>query len=553
MLKENLVETFAATVREFWDQPCYSDYEGATLRYSEVASRLLMLHHIFREAGLQRGDKIALAGRNSAHWAVAYFATLTYGAVSVPILPDFTAEEIHHIVAHSDAVLLIVADSVYDRLDDDRMKGLRGILRLEDFSLRSCRQKRLAEIVAAAPTAYLPRASALLSPDRLRFAPVPGGDLASIVYTSGTTGFSKGVMLSHHSLMVNARFYLDCLDLSRNQRLVSFLPLAHCYGCAFDLLAPSLGGCHVTFLEKLPTPKVLLQVFAEIKPTVVLSVPLIIEKIYRNRIKPQLESPAVRVMLKIPALNRLIHRRIKQRVRAVFGGEFQEIVIGGAAFNREADAFFQSIGLELANGYGMTECGPLISFSLSRNKPPLGSVGKVIPYLECRIDMQDAATGIGEVLVRGENVMLGYYKDPGASREAIDHDGWLHTGDLGRLDADGFLFLTGRCKNIILSPSGQNVFPEEIEAKLNELPYVMESLVLDNGGKICALIYPDMDRADRDRLDERQLAEMMERNRQAMNSRPPAYAAVSQIKLIFDEFEKTPTKKIKRRLYNFFG
>ncbi|MDY0109436.1 MAG: AMP-binding protein [Candidatus Krumholzibacteria bacterium] len=553
MLKENLVETFAATVRKFWDQPCYSDYEAATLRYSEVASRLLMLHHIFREAGLQRGDKIALAGRNSAHWAVAYFATLTYGAVSVPILPDFTAEEIHHIVTHSDAVLLIVADSIYDRLDDDRMKGLRGILRLEDFSLRSCRQKRLAEIVAAAPTAYLPRASALLSPDRLRFAPVPGGDLASIVYTSGTTGFSKGVMLSHHSLMVNARFYLDCLDLSRNQRLVSFLPLAHCYGCAFDLLAPSLGGCHVTFLEKLPTPKVLLQVYAEIKPTVVLSVPLIIEKIYRNRIKPQLESPAVRVMLKIPALNRLIHRRIKQRVRAVFGGEFQEIVIGGAAFNREADAFFQSIGLELANGYGMTECGPLISFSLSRNKPPLGSVGKVIPYLECRIDMQDAATGIGEVLVRGENVMLGYYKDPGASREAIDHDGWLHTGDLGRLDADGFLFLTGRCKNIILSPSGQNVFPEEVEAKLNELPYVMESLVLDNGGKICALIYPDMDRVDRDRLDERQLAEMMERNRQALNSRLPAYAAVSQIKLIFDEFEKTPTKKIKRRLYNFFG
>jgi long-chain acyl-CoA synthetase len=553
MLKENLVESFTACVRRHWDDPCYTDHGGATLRYSDVAARILMLHHIFREAGVERGDKIALVGRNSSHWAVTYFATLTYGAVIVPILPDFTAEEIHHITSHSDAVLLFAADAIYDKLDDERMKHLKGILRLEDFSLRSANQKRLPEIVARAPSTYQGQAGALLSPRGLRFAPVPGGDLASIVYTSGTTGFSKGVMLNHHSLMVNARYYLDCLDLSTNRRIVSFLPLAHCYGCAFDLLAPSVGGCHVTFLDKMPTPKVLLEVFAEVKPVVVLSVPLIIEKIYRNRIKPQVETPLMRSLLKLPALKGLIHKRIRERVRAIFGGEFQEIVIGGAAFNREADAFFRRIGFDLANGYGMTECGPLISYTLVRDKPPLGSVGRVIPYLECRIDVQDQATGIGEVLVRGENVMLGYYKDPEATRETIDQDGWLHTGDLGHLDPDGFLFLTGRCKNMILSASGQNIYPEEIEAKLNNLAFVMESLVLDCGGKICALVYPDVDRVDQAGLDEAQLAEVMERNRRELNEQLSAYAAVSRIQLIFEEFEKTPTKKIKRRLYNAFG
>ncbi len=550
MLKENLVATFTAAVRENWDRPCYSDHEGATLRYSEVASRILQLQHIFREAGVQRGDKIALVGRNSAHWAVTYFATLCYGAVSVPILPDFTAEEIHHITTHSDAVLLFAADPIYDKLADDRMRGLKGILRLEDFSLRTCRLKRLPEIVAAAPTAYLKQAAPLLSPRSLNLGEVAGHELATIVYTSGTTGFSKGVMLDHHSLMVNARFYLDCLDLSGNRRILSFLPLAHSYGCAFDLVAPSVGGCHVTFLEKMPTPKVLLETFAEIKPAVVLSVPLIIEKIYRNRIKPRLESTAMRTLLKVPGLNRVLCNRINQKIRAIFGGEFQEVVIGGAAFNREADAFFRRIGFPLANGYGMTECGPLISFTLARDEPPLGSVGRVIPYLECRIDVHDPATGIGEVLVRGENVMLGYYKDAAATREALDADGWLHTGDLGRLDADGYLFLTGRCKNMILSSSGQNVYPEEIEAKLNDLPYVMESLVVECDQKICAVVYPDMDRADQDRIDEHRLAEIMEQNRRTLNGALPAYAAIAKIKLIFEEFEKTPTKKIKRRLYS---
>jgi long-chain acyl-CoA synthetase len=553
MLKENLVDLFAATIREFWDKPCYSDHEGATLQYGEVAARILMLHHIFRESGINRGDKIAVVGRNSSHWAVTYFATITYGAVVVPILPDFSAEEIHHIVTHSDSALLFVSDPIYDKLDDERMKGLMGIIRLEDFSLRSHTLKSLPEIVAGAPTAYLQNADNLLSRTRFRFDSVPSGDLATIVYTSGTTGFSKGVMLNLHSLMVNARFFLDCLELNGNRRIVSFLPLAHSYGCAFDLIAPSLGGCHTTFIEKLPTPKVLLRTFAEIKPVVVLSVPLIIKKIYRNRIKPLLETPLMRTMLKVPALSTLIHRRIKQRVRAIFGGEFQEVVIGGAAFNREADAFFHRIGFELSNGYGMTECGPLISFTRSSDHPPLGSVGRIIPYMECKIDVHDPSTDVGEVLVRGENVMLGYYKDPEATRETMDQDGWLHTGDLGRLDSDGFLFLTGRCKNMILSPTGQNVYPEEIEAKLNDLPYVMESLIVECGGRICAIVYPDMDKLDQDRIGEQDIEPIMEKNRLALNSQLASYAAVSRIKLTFEEFEKTPTKKIKRRLYSFYS
>ncbi len=553
MLNDNLIESFTACVREHWDDPAYSDWEGGTLKYADVAHRILQLHHIFQDAGVEKGDKIALIGRNSAHWAVTYFAALTYGAVIVPILPDFTAEEIHHIVSHSDSVMLFVTDLIYDKLDDSRMKKLKGIFLLEDFSLRTHTLKNLPTMVEAAANGYRERFQALLSPSSLRFDPVPGPELATIVYTSGTTGFSKGVMLSHHSLIVNARQYMDSLDLTRNNRVVSFLPLAHSFGCAFDLIAPSVAGGHVTFIGKMPTPKVLLSAFAKVKPVVVLSVPLIIEKIYRNRIKPQLESPAVKTMLKLPAINKIIHRRIKRKISAVFGGEYQEVVIGGAAFNKEADAFFRTIDFDLANGYGMTECGPLVSYSVVTQKPPLGSVGKIIPFLECKIDISDPDSGIGEILVRGENVMMGYYKDPETTREAIDGDGWLHTGDLGRLDENGFLFLTGRSKNMILSPSGQNVYPEEIEAKLNNMPYVMETLVMDSNGKICALVYPDLDRADQDGVDEKKLEDLMEQNRQALNKQIPGYASVSRIKLMFTEFEKTPTKKIKRRLYNVFS
>lgn len=553
MLSENLVESFSVCIRNHWDLEAYSDYKGETLTYRDVAHRIMQLHTVFADAEIQRGDKIAIVGRNSAHWAVTYWATITYGAVIVPILPDFTAEEIHHIVGHSDSVLLFASDSNFDKLDETRMKNLKGIMRLEDFSLRYHTFNGLPEIIDASGTRYLERHGPVLAADSFEFDSVPGTDMATIIYTSGTTGFSKGVMLTYHSLIVNARFYLDCLDLSSNRRIVSFLPLAHCFGCAFDLIASSIGGAHVTFISKMPTPRVLMTAFAEIKPVIVLSVPLIIEKIFRSRIKPQLKSASMKTMMKVPIVNRMVFGKIKRKISAVFGGEFQEIVIGGAAFNKEADAFFKRIGFDIANGYGMTECGPLISYSVVADNPPLGSVGKVISYLECKIDMTDPEHNVGEVLVRGENVMMGYYKDPETTRETIDQDGWLHTGDLGHLDENGFLFLTGRSKNMILSPAGQNVYPEEIEAKLNDLPYVSESLVMECGGKICALIHPDMDATDEASLNEAQIEEIMEQNRQDLNAAIPSYAAITEVRMLYDEFEKTPTKKIKRRLYNVFN
>ncbi len=549
MLQENLVDRVAESIRHRWDHPAFSDFEGSTLTYAEVAHRIAYLHHVFGVCGLKAGDRIALVGRNCSHWAVAYFATITYGAVIVPVLPDFTAEEIHHCVTHSESTLLIVSDGIYDKLQDDRMRKIRGILRLEDFSVRRCQDKALRQAVTGAARGYLEAYRDRLTSETYRFDPVPGESLATIIYTSGTTGFSKGVMLTLHSLMVNVRFYQDCLDLSGNRRIVSFLPLAHCFGCAFDLLAPTVAGLHITFLTKTPTPKVLLQAFKEVRPTVVLSVPLIIEKIYRNTIKPQLDSKVLKVLLALPFVRAMVLRRIRDRVSQAFGGNFQEIVIGGAAFNRDAESFFREIGLPVANGYGMTECGPLISFTLAEENPPVGSVGRVIPYLECRIDVTDPDQHIGEVLVRGENVMLGYYKDSDATSLVIDTDGWLHTGDLGRVDDQGFLYLTGRCKNMILSPSGQNVYPEEIEARLNNLPYVMESIVMDHDGKIVAIIYPDLDRADEDGLDEKQLAAIMEENRKQLNELIPKFAAVSKVTVTYEEFAKTATKKIKRRLY----
>jgi long-chain acyl-CoA synthetase len=545
MLQENLVQRFTEAVRDNWDGPAYTDYEGATLRYADLAQRILMLHQVFRECGVRRGDRIAVVGRNCSHWGVAYFAAITYGAVVVPILHEFTGEEIHHCVTHSEAVLLFAGDTVYDRLQDDRMRKVKGIFRLEDFSLRSARDRSLKQAVEAAE-----RLSGRVTRADFRLEPIPGDQLATIIYTSGTTGFSKGVMLDLHSLMVNVRFYLDQLDMRANKRIVSFLPLAHCLGCAFDLIAPTVAGAHITFIGKTPTPKVLLGAFQQIRPRVVLSVPLIIEKIYRNTVKPKLDKKSLRVMLGLPILRDLVLRQIRDKVTRAFGGAFQEVVIGGAAFNYEAEMFFRKIGFPLSNGYGMTECGPLISFSLSTDNPPLGSVGRIIPYLECKIDVTDPAHGVGEVLVRGENVMKGYYKDPEATAATIDADGWLHTGDLGHLDVNGFLFLTGRSKNLILTATGQNVYPEEIEARLNNLPYVMESLVLDHDGRIEAIVYPDLDKADQHGIDEKAIEAIMEQNRKTLNEMIPKYAAVTRISATFEEFEKTATRKIKRRLYS---
>ncbi len=549
MLKENFVDALAGSLRSHWSASCFSDLDGQAITYGDVANRIFKLHYIFNEAGLAAGDRIALVGRNTTNWGVVYLAAVTYGAVIVPILPDFSNGEIEHLVRHSSSRLLFAAEGIFDGLEQTKMSSLEGIFRLHDLQLVWHRDKKLAEVFRKATTGYVEKFRGFLSRETLAFAPVDNAQLAAIVYTSGTTGFSKGVMLAHNSLIANVLYFSRCVELHTEDRIVSFLPLAHVFGCAFDFLAPFVCGCHIVFVEKIPSPKILVAAFAEHKPVVVMSVPLIIEKIYRNRVKPLIETPRMQMLLKLPGVNKIIRRKIRDKIYDVFGGDYREMVIGGAALNKDVERFFRQIGLNITCGYGMTECGPLISYSVFADNPPFGSVGKVIPYLQCRINAPNPETGIGEVQVRGENVMQGYYLDEAATAATITPEGWLRTGDLGRLDSEGFLYLTGRSKNMILSPSGQNIYPEEIESQVNNLPCVEESLVIEHDKKLVALVYPDLESVDQACLKGRQVEELMEDNRRLINGALPGYAKISEFRVMYEEFEKTPTKKIKRNLY----
>lgn len=551
-ISENFADGIGQSLRHHWDVPCFSNLDGGTLTCKDVARLITRLHNVFDALGIHAGDRVGLVGRNSAHWAVAYLATVTRGAVIVPILPDFTGAEVEHIVRHSGCRMLFLADAAADAVDCEKMPSVEAAVRLRDFAPLYQSDRRSASALALVGKPALADESPRIPAD-LKLPLVDGDSLATIVYTSGTTGFSKGVMLTHRALMVNVRFFQDQVTLQPGDNIVSFLPLAHAFGCAFDFLAPFFAGCHVTFVEKVPTPKVLLAAFAELKPVVVMSVPLIIEKIYRNRVKPQLEAPNVQMMLKVPGLRAVVHRRIQSALYEAFGSRYRELVVGGAALNRDVEQFFRMIGFNLTCGYGMTECGPLISYSVWSDNPPVGSVGRIIPYLECRIDGARKTGDIGEVLVRGENRMLGYFQDEEATVAAIDPDGWLHTGDLGRFDTEGFLYLTGRSKNMILTAAGQNIYPEEIESQLNNMPCVEESLVMEREGKLLALVYPDLESVDRACLKGGQVEVRMEANRQALNQRLPGYAQIAKLKILYEEFEKTPTKKIKRRVYDAFA
>ena len=551
MLQENFVQTIAKAMRQHWGVPCFSDEgrEGA-LTYGDVTHRIFKLHHIFNECGIKRGDRIGICGRNSSHWGVTYLAAVTYGAVIVPILPDFTSAEIEHIVRHSECSLLFAADAIFDGLNEDKIPSVKAIIRIKDFSVFWSLDDKTKEIIRKADEVYQDKYRDRLTATTLVFPEVSNNDMAAIVYTSGTTGFSKGVMLDGNSLIANVRYFNDSVGLEPGDNIVSFLPLAHAFGCAFDFLAPLDAGCHITFIEKVPTPKVLLKCFAELKPAVVMSVPLIIEKIFKNKIKPVLDTPKIKFMLKVPGLRSLVYKKIHDQIYEVFGGKFKEMVIGGAALNKDIEQFFRTIGMSITCGYGMTECGPLISHTVFSERPPVGSVGKVIPYLECRIAGADPETGIGEVQVRGENRMLGYYLDEEATAATIDPDGWLLSGDLGHLDDEGYLYLTGRSKNMILTASGQNVYPEEIESQLNNMPCVEECLIIDNEGKLTALIYPNLESVDSACLKGKQVEDLMEDNRKVLNLKLPNFCQIAKLKVLYDEFEKTPTKKIKRRLYN---
>ena len=550
MIKENLVETLEKSILKNWDSPCFSDYGGATCSYGDVAASIVRTHELFKDFGIKKGDKIALCGRNSSNWGIVYLASVTCGAVIVPILVDFSPEEIVHIVNHSDSKLFFAAESVFEKTKQLTLENAEAVISLESFAfffVRDEEKKALAEKNDADFVEKL-KQNPLLK-ENFHFDAVSNDTQASIVYTSGTTGFSKGVMLTHNALMVNVKFFVDNLMKDEPGNVLAFLPLAHCFGCAYDFLSQFARGAHIYFLGKIPTPKVILQAFEEINPVIVVTVPLILEKIYQSKIVPLLEKGLLATLIKIPLVNKVIYSKIGREINNAFGSNHFELLIGGAAFNPQIEEFFMKCGVRFTVGYGMTECAPLIAYTHYFDGRPVGSCGKVIEYLQAKIDAPDE-NGVGEICVKGENVFTGYYKMEKETSEAFDGEGWFHTGDLGFIDNNGFLFIKGRIKSMILSASGQNIYPEEIEAKLNSMPYVAESLVIENKEhKLAAFVYPDTAKARKDGVADDQLAEIMEENRVKLNAVSSSFTKISEIKIHPQEFEKTSTKKIKRRLY----
>jgi Long-chain acyl-CoA synthetases (AMP-forming) len=550
MIKENLVETIEKSIVKNWDNPCFSDYGGDSCSYSDVAASIVRTHELFKKFDIKKGDKIALCGRNSSNWAITYLATVSYGAVIVPILVDFSPEEIVHIVNHSDSRLFFASDSVFDKVNGLSFEQLEAVISLEDFGFFYVKDDELkANAVLKIKDFDEKLKQNPLVKENFHLEHIPNDTQASIVYTSGTTGFSKGVMLTHNALMVNVKFFVDHLLKDEPGNVLAFLPLAHCFGCAYDFLSQFARGAHIYFLGKIPTPKVILQAFEEINPVIVVTVPLILEKIYLSKIVPLLEGSILGTLIKIPFINKLIYSKIGEKINNAFGSNHFELLIGGAAFNPQIEEFFKKCGVRFTVGYGMTECAPLIAYSHYFDGRPVGSCGKVIDALELKIDSPDE-NGVGEICVKGENVFIGYYKMEKETAESFDSDGWFHTGDLGFVDKNGFLYIKGRIKSMILSASGQNIYPEEIEARLNSMPYVIESLVVETKDhKLTAFVYPDMTKAAKDNIDEQKLNEIMQENRVKLNEASSSFAKITDIKIHPQEFEKTSTKKIKRRLY----
>ena len=546
MLKEDLVKVFEDAFKLNWEKPCFSDYGSDPLTFGEVAFKIKKFHTIFSANGVKKGDKIAVCGKNSTNWAIVYLSTLTYGAVTVPLLNDFTAEEIHHLVNHSESKFLFAAENIVEKLDYAQLQNLEVVVKLEDMSIVFSKDETLPGKVAGVVKDF--EENQKVTKEDLAFDIPAKTDLASIVYTSGTTGFSKGVMISHNCLMANIRYAIDALP-NGGDAMVSFLPLAHCFGCAFDFLLQVVRGLHIVFISKTPTPKILIKAFSEVQPFLVISVPLILEKIYTSKIRPLLETKKMRILMAIPGIRQIIMKKIGKGISDFFGGKCYEVISGGAAFNPKIESFLLKAGVRFTSGYGMTECGPLVAYTDYADNRKIGSCGKIMTYLTAKIDNPDKK-GIGEICVKGENIMSGYYKMEKETAEVLDSDGWLHTGDLGRIDKDGFLFICGRLKNMILSASGQNIYPEEIELKVNYMPFVAESLVLDAGeGKLVAFVYPDYDKMKAENVTEEQLADIMKQNRDELNETLPAYAKISEIRIHPEEFQKTSTKKIRRTLY----
>jgi len=547
MINERLIGYIEQSIRQNWSIEALSNYKEPGLTYSQIAEHILKFHIFFRETGIKEGDKIALVGRNSAYWCIVYLAVVTYGAVVVPILPDFKPEDLVNLVNHSDAQLLIVDNKIFETLGISRMPEIAGVISLDTFKLIASNNSKFKETWSAIDDKFA-KAYPELKPGDIKFPDVTNDKLAVISYTGGTTGFSKGVMISHNSLAANVRYAQNNMPLNPGDPVVSFLPLAHTYGCAFEFLFPFTYGCHITILSKTPSPAIIIQAFKEIRPRLILAVPLVIEKVFKKQLLPVISKPHMKILLAIPGINNILHKKIREKLNASFGGRFNVIVIGGAAFNPQAEAFFRKINFRFTVGYGMTECGPLISYaSWDTTKP--GASGRPVDTLEVKIDSPDPQNQIGEIILRGENVMLGYYKNEKATREIIDENGWMHTGDLGVMDKEGNIFIKGRSKAMILGPSGKNIFPEEIEAVFNNMDYIAESLVIQEDNKLVALICPDYEMMKRDSISEDRLSGIFEEARKSVNNQVPDFMAVSKARIHPEEFAKTPKRSIKRFLY----
>ena len=534
-----------------WDNDALTDYKGATLQYHDVARKIEKLHIMFESSGIEKGDKIALCGRNSSAWAAAFLAVLTYGAVAVPILHEFTPDQVHNIVNHSEARLLFVGDVVATQIDATKMPNLEGIIYIPDYSLVLSRTDKLTYAREHLNEMFGHKYPKFFRKEHIHYYIDENPDeLALINYTSGTTGFSKGVMIPYRALWSNVDFGQHVLGahIKVGDSIISILPMAHMYGMAFEFLFEFIKGCHIFYLTRIPSPAIIAAAFADIKPVVIISVPLIIEKIIRKKVFPKIQDPKMKLLLKMPGINNKVYDKICAQVTQAFGGNFYEVIIGGAAFSQEVERFLHRVGFHYTVGYGATECAPIIGYEDYKNFAP-GSCGKAALHMQVKILSADPQNVPGEIICKGPNVMLGYYKNEEATKASIDNDGWFHTGDLGTMDAEGNIFIKGRSKNMLLGSNGQNIYPEEIEDKLNSMSLVSESVVIQEGNTLVGLVFPDYDTAQAMGLNKDDLKDVMEQNRKELNTVLPAYCHLSEIRIHEEEFEKTPKRSIKRFLY----
>ena len=547
--RESLNEYFRDSIRRNWNLPAFTDLGATTMTYKDVARKIAKLHILYKEIGIVPGDKVALCGKNSSQWCVAFLATVTYGAVIVPILADFKPDNIQHLINHSDAKLAIIDEAVWEALNPDGMTRISGALCTRDFSLIHSNDEKLTHTRAHLNELFGQAYPDRFTPEDVNYYKEDNDELCLISYTSGSTGFSKGVMLPYRSLWSNVRYCMDYLPSDPGDGVVCMLPLAHMYGLTIDMLRPFVSGNHIHVLTRTPSPRILVEAYAQVRPRYIVAVPLIIEKIIRTRVFPLLEKPLMKLMLMVPFVDDRLLARILDRLKETFGGNLQEIIIGGAALNKDVERFLRRCNFPYTVGYGMTECGPLIAYAPCTNNR-MASCGRIVDRIEAKVSSPNPASVPGILYVKGTNVMLGYYKNPEATAEAIDDDGWLCTGDICNLDEEGFLYVRGRDKNMILGPSGQNIYPEEIEDKLNNLPYVSESLIVDSGaGRLVALIFPDLEAAQSQGFTDSDIEKIMDENIRTLNESLPGYSQVQSYRIQQEEFEKTPKRSIKRYLY----